>query len=190
MWFARIRRFFARHRLVYWSLVAAGAIGIGATFAVQSRQLADARASWGDTTTVWVAAADTSAGAELHVRARRLPVAMLPDDAIRGSWPDGAVARQTVAAGEVIVDHDLSLARLALLPDGWRGVALAVDDTSAPVVIGDRVDVVAMGAVLAADGVVVQTTDAAVVVGVPPDVAAVVAAAALDRTATLTVRAG
>lgn len=190
MWFARIRRFFARHRLVYWLVVAAGALGVGATVAVQSRQLTEARASWGETTTVWVAVADTSAGAELRVHTRRLPGAMVPADAVRGSWPDGAVARQPVAAGEVIVDHDLSVARLALLPDGWRGVALAVDDTSAPVVLGDRVDVVAMGAVLAADGVVVQTTDAAVVVGVPPDVAPVVAAAALDRTATLTVRAG
>lgn len=188
MWLAQIRMFFAVHRWVYWSIVAAAAVAVGGSFVAQSRQLADARASWGATIVVWVAADDTPAGTPVRVEARDLPASMVPADALTGPWPADAVARQQLAAGEVIVAHDVGRGRLVLLPDGWRAVALVIDQTGPEVQLGDRVDVVAVGAVLAADGVVVQTTDGVAMVGVPAEVAATVAAAALDRTATLTVR--
>jgi hypothetical protein len=78
--------------------------------------------------------------------------------------------------------------RAALAPADRRRVAIAADETTLAVAIGDTVDVidaVAGGAVVATDAVVVEVTPTAVVVAVASSTAPAVAAAALERRAVL-----
>jgi hypothetical protein len=69
-------------------------------------------------------------------------------------------------------------------------VAVAVDERSLVVEVGDRVDVAADGVLLAPDGRVVAVGEASVAVAVPAEVAAAVAIAALDGRAVLMGRGG
>ena len=57
---------------------------------------------------------------------RDLPAPMTPDAAL-ATAPRGAVARQHISAGEVVVAADVtaSAAPQALIPDGWSAVAVA-----------------------------------------------------------------
>jgi hypothetical protein len=190
VWLARIRSFTARHRATYWVVVVASGMAVTGILVAQSQQIERARASWGATTQVWVATADAGAGQVLHAQRRQVPVAMVPHGAVTGELPPAAIARQAVAAGEVVVAHDVGAGRLPLLAAGQRAVAIPADDNTITVAVGDRVDVVARGQVLAGDGVVVDVSLGAVVVGVPADDAAGVAAAALDRIAVVVLRPG
>lgn len=169
-------------------LVGAFALTIAAVLVSQSRQVVHARDSWGTSVEVWVAAADTSPGSVIVVERRAVPLAMVPDDAVEGAWPAGVLARQALTAGEIVVAHDVGAGRLSLLPDGWRAVAVLADEGTIPVAVGDHVDVVAAGVVIASAGVVVQAVAGVVVVGVSATDAPAVATAALDRTAVVVVR--
>jgi hypothetical protein len=190
VWFAHVRSFIARHRATYWVVVAGLALTVAGVLVSQSRQVEHARAAWGTSVDVWVAAADTAPGAVLEVQRRSVPVAMVPDDAITGVWRVGAVARQSLTSGEIVVAHDLGAGRVPLLAADRRAVAVPTDDGTIAVTIGDHVDVVAVGVVLAADGLVVAVGVAAVTVAVPAEAAPAVAAAALDRTAVIILRSG
>jgi hypothetical protein len=190
MWFAHFRSFVARHRVVYWSVVGALALTVSLTLVAQSRQAVRERDSWGSTEDVWVAAVDVAPGAVIAAEPRTVPTAMVPQRAVSGAWPAGSVARQHVSSGEIVVDHDLGTSRLTLLPRAWRAVAVAADDSTITLEVGDRVDITASGAVLAVDGVVVDVRAAAVTVGVIADAAPAVADAALQRTAVVVLRAG
>ena len=78
----------------------------------------------------------------------------------------------------MLVDTDVAAgaAPVALIPDGWRGVAVAEAVPSGSA-IGDRVAAASGGIVLATDGVVVGQTGDAVILAVPAAEAAQVAAA-------------
>lgn len=188
MWLARVRSFIARHRAIYWTVVAAMAATVALALAAQSRQVATARDQWGTSVDVWVAVADTPAGAPIAVDRQPMPEAMLPADAMTGGWPADAVARHHVSAGEVIVVPDVGTGRLPLLQPTWRAVAIAADETTIPVMIGDQVDVVASGAIVAENGLVVDVHPAAAIIGVPAADAPAVAMASLDGTAVLVIR--
>lgn len=188
MWLARVRSFIARHRAVYWLVVAGLALTVAAVVVSRTRQVEHARDAWGTSIEVWVAAADVSPGAELVAQQRLVPEAMVPDDAVTGAWPAGAVARQWVTIGEVVVAHDVGAGRLPLLPPGERAVAIAADDSTITAVVGDHVDIVAGGVVLAQDGTVVELGPGAAIVAVAADAAPAVAAAALDHTAVIVLR--
>ena len=188
MWLAHVRSFIARHRATYWAAVACLALTVALVLVAQSRRLTDARDEWGTSVDVWVAVADTAPGALLQVDRQSMPAAMVPGAAVTGARPDGAVARQHVSAGEVVVDTDVGAGRLPLLVPGSRAVAVAADDTTVPLEIGDRVDIVAGGVVLSADAVVVDLGTGVAVIGVPADDAPAVAAASLDRTAVAVIR--
>jgi Flp pilus assembly protein CpaB len=188
MWPAHIRSFVARHRAVYWGAVATLALVVALALGVQSHRLDRARAAWGRSIAVWVAARDVAPGDVVVAQLRVLPEAALPPSALRGAWPSGAIARQRVAAGEVLVRDDLASTRLPLLGAGHRAVAIAVDDGTPALEPGDHVDVIAAGSVVAADGVVVATGPTTVLVAVEPGAAPAAATAAHEGSAVVVLR--
>lgn len=185
-----------------------GGLAAGTCFTVVSLVAAadDARARWGQTRPVAVAARDLAPGDIVDAGAfevRELPEAMLPDGALGSGGdtssgtagaaagtaddpPIGAVVRHPVLAGEPLVAARLSPVGLtgaaALVPAGWRGVAVPVGAAGAPpLVTGDVVDVLAVTPVgvegadrgeepafaLVEQALVVDVTDDAVTVAVP-----------------------
>lgn len=188
MWLARVRSFIARHRAVYWSSVVCLMMVVGLTLLAQSRGVERARHAWGRSVEVWVSRGDTSPGDPISAELRSMPEAVVPRDAIRVAPMAGTTARQYVAGGEIVMTSDIGAGRLPLLPDGWRAVAIAADDTTIALAAGDRVDVVAGGDVVSADGVVVEVRPGAVTIGVTAASAPHVAAAALDHAAVVVVR--
>ena len=103
--------------------------------------------------------------------------------------PTGSIARQHVGPGEILTDNDVVGSMSDTVPVGWRTVAVAADERTLEVSTGDRVDVVADGVVLAADGLVIARQTSTVVVAVPAELAPLVAVAALDGRAVLVGRA-
>ncbi len=190
MWLAHVRSFVARHRALYWSSVVCLMLVVGLTLLTQSRGVVQARAAWGTSVDVWVSRADTLPGQPITAQQRAMPAAMVPGSAVTAAPPAGSIARQHVADGEIVVAADIGVGRLPLLPAGWRAVAIAADDTTIALAVGDHVDVVAGGNVVSADGVVVDVQPGAVTIGVVAAGAPVVAAAALDRSAVVVVRPG
>lgn len=184
---AHVRAFVARRPRLRRTLV--GALALAAGGLVASRAVAADRAAdaWGERRIVWVAAHDHVRGTELAARPVEAPVGLLPDR-ILVEVPDDAIARHDLVAGELLTTGDV-ITPADLATDGRRGVAVPADDTTLPVRIGDVVDVVALGRVLATGGVVTEVGPSVVVVAVDEHDAAGVAAAASDRSAAL-VRAG
>ena len=127
---------------------------------------------------MWVATSTLVPGEVLTADAVELPLAALPSTAATGD-PTGTMVLQHIGRGEVITSADVGSVD-DLLPPGWRGVAIAADDRTLRVSVGDRVDVIAMGRPIAMDGVVIEASPTVVVIGVPGDVAADVATAAHD----------
>ncbi len=84
-----------------------------------------ARRSWGTTQPVVVAAVDVVPGQLLtdHVEVRTRPEPMVPAGAV-SELPSTATARQRIAAGEIVMAHDVAATDgpQALIPDGWRAV--------------------------------------------------------------------
>ena len=177
---ARARHVVARRPWLYWLVVVALAGGVGLITAGAVAEIDDARRSWGETRPVLVASRSLNPGEALEGRTdvQSRPIPMVPDDAIERTAP-GAVARQHVAAGEVLVDADVVSGSLpaALIPAGWRGVPVA-EAVPSGAGVGDRVAVASAGAVLAADGVVVGHADSGPIVAVPAEDAPSVAHAA------------
>lgn len=103
------------------------------------------------------------------------PVAFVPESAVVED-PVGRRVSGDVAPGEVLTEQRLAggdrRGAAALVPEGWRAVAVPAVDAALPVEVGQRVDVIAAGAgvdgapagaVVAEDGVVVHVADDAVV---------------------------
>jgi hypothetical protein len=183
----RCRSHLARHPGHFWAVVVALA---GVVTLVVLSQLSAARraeSAWSDRVGVWVAVGDTDAGDLVAVRAVELPAAAAPTRAVVDD-PSGSIARRPIVAGAVLTDLDLADGRDDLIPTGHGAIAVAFDDTTLPVIVGDVVDVVADGAVVAAHGVVIERTDSAVVVAVDIGDAPAAALAALERRASLVLR--
>ena len=163
------RRLLARHPWVYW-LAIGGLASWAYAAAGEHTDAADrARDEWGATTPVLVATSDIAPGDALAgaVSAHDWPVALAPPGAL-GELADDAVARQHLAAGDLVSTADLAgRGSLALVPAGW----LAVPVTESPrsgAAAGDRVQVASEGIVVAADALVIGTVDADVtLVAVP-----------------------
>lgn len=132
-----------------------------------------AAARYGTTSTVWVASADLPPGARIgagDVAAEARPAAFIPAGAVDDD-PTGRRVAHRVSAGEVVAEHRLAggdrRGVAALVPEGWRAVAVPAVDGTLPVVVGQRVDVVAasdaeagpVGTVVARDGIVVHVAD-------------------------------
>ena len=160
--------------------VALLAVGIAVAAASAVAGVDDARRAWGATRSVVVAVAELAPGDPLIGRTelRPHPAPMVPASALT-AVPPAAVARQRVAAGEVLVELDVVAGHLpvALVPPGWRGVAIAEPSRRAPssAISWPRR---AAGLIVADDGVIVGRTESTVVVAVPAVDAPAVAAAA------------
>jgi hypothetical protein len=139
-----------------------------------------ARRSWGETRQVFVARHAIEPGARLDdsVGRREVPSPIVPVDAVTELDPD-AMARQHIAAGEIVVVHDVSpsAAPQSLIPAGWLAVALS-EPVASGASVGDAVSVATGGIVVAADGLVVGVVGEALLVAVPSGEAAQVAQAA------------
>lgn len=190
-----------RRPVPYW--VAAGLVAL-LTAVLVGRLVADAAAErdrWGELRPTLVATADVAGGQALgrgDVTVRKLPVALVPRDALR-SLPAGAVAAVDLAEGEAVLEHRIggagSSVVAARLPAGSRGVAVPAAG-GLPLEVGDRVDVLVtfdpdLGAegeptfAVARSALVVHVGDDAVTVAVDEAEAAKVAYALAAGSVTL-----
>jgi len=142
------------HRLRYrpvtrWFLT--GLVVVVAATVVQrtSAGAADARHRWGDTRTVAVARHRIPIGAVIDgdaVTTQHWPVAVVPDGAL-ADVPSGRTATAAIEAGEAVlaarVAPDGLRGAAALVPAGWRALAIPVAPTVIALAVGDHVDLVA-----------------------------------------------
>lgn len=133
-----------------------------------------ATARYGQHVTVWALDQPLEPGAVIgagDVTAERWPAAFVPEDATVDD-PTGRRTAQVLRPGEVVVEHRLAdgdeRGAAALVPDGWRAIAVPALDAVLPVEVGQRVDLLAaldpmgtgaVGTVVAEDGVVVHVAD-------------------------------
>jgi Flp pilus assembly protein CpaB len=172
---AAVRRATARHRWIRWLPIATCATGLVISVAGHTADADAIRAEWGETRTVWVAASAIDAGEPIEAKLVGLPAVAVPDEA--AEEVAGRVARQRLVAGEVVTSADVAgPADLALLPAGWRAVAVSESPASGAGV-GETVDVASEGLVIAAHAVVLERFDDTTVVGVRAEVAPLVSLA-------------
>ena len=150
-------------------------------------------ARYGPHATTWVVTAPLDPGEVIgagDVTAERRPAAFVPDGAVVDD-PAGRSVADALRPGDVVAEHRLGggdrRGAAALVPDGWRAVAVPAIDAVLPVEVGQRVDVLAaldpsgtgaVGTVVAEDGVVVHVAeDGTVTVAVPASRAGRVVAA-------------
>jgi hypothetical protein len=184
--FVHIRSYLARHRAVHVGVVLAPAVVASLVVVGQLRALANDRASWGDTRTVWIVRRDLAPGQPIVASSDDLPLAAIPAAALTDD-PSGRLALQRIGSGEIVTQSDVldDEVDTRLVPPDARTVAIPTDDQGLELRTGDRVDVVAGGITLAADGIVVTVSPGAVTVAVSAAAAPLVASAALERTAVL-----
>lgn len=174
---ASIRWWLVRARWPVWGALAAVALIAGWMTGRHVTALDEARRSWGETRAVWVSVADIEPGESLKAQRRDYPAAVVPARAIT-SPPAVAVARQRLAAGQILTDVDVSPAGpAALIPDGW--IAVPVADESGSFRPGDSLVAFADGRQIAA-GVVVASSAQHVTIAVPAPDAAVLAGAVAE----------
>jgi len=103
----------------------------------------------------------------------------------------GLVAQQRISVGELLTSTNIgaNTSTQIQLPVGFRSVAIVPPAALPPMHVGDHVDIIANGVVLAADALVLSLIEntSGVIVAVPAEVAAVVASAAAIGDATLVV---
>lgn len=178
----------SRQRTV--SLVLAVAAGLTVVQATAGAHRASARL--GATEVVWVVVEDVDAGERIGpgaVARQARPVAFVPTGSMVED-PTGRTATEDLAAGEVVVGTRVAgsgSGATALVPDGWRAMAVPAFEALPPLRPGDRVDLVgsspggsgsALAAVLVADAIVVEVAGPeSVTVAVPADRVPSVAAA-------------
>lgn len=127
--------------------VVAALTGIVAVTLLQAGE--QARAEWGDTDTVVVAARDLAPGDLLDsaaVDTRDLPQAVVTDAALREA-PLGSVVRNPIRAGEPLISDRLApegvTGTAALIPEGHSAVAVPVGQLGMPpLVTGDVVEAI------------------------------------------------
>ena len=188
----------------------AAVAGLALVSAVVTHQVTSdasaARAALGATTEVVVATAPIEPGtpvtsANTAVEAR--PAVHVPPGALAGT--DGRAARHAIGPGEIVTDADVradhATGPAALLPEGWRGVAVESYGAVPPLDVGDVVDVhatvdpllaeagTAPTGVLVESAVVIAVDDDAITVAVPADRVDRLALARTLATVTLVLRA-
>ena len=177
-----LRRLLARRPWIHWLVVFAAAVATGAALRERVAGVDDARRAWGEAREVLVARRDTTPGEALEVEVRELPAAVVPLGALAPeARAQPLVARQAVTAGEIVTAIDVGRAGdagpTALLPDGWAAVPI-VESPAAGAAVGERVQIVGDGVVLASDAIVVGYHHDVTLVAVPVAVAPMVAAGA------------
>ena len=172
-----------RRPLVYWSLTGALALVTGLVVSSAVAGAREARAGYGTTRSVIVAAHDIPAGATIEAgdtRRELRPVALVPPRAL-DTPPVGQIASASIVEGEPIVADRVAAAGLsavaALIPPGDLGIAVPLEPGTMTLAIGDHVEVLATfdpdtiegvpTIVVAPLAVVVDVRDAAVTLSMP-----------------------
>jgi hypothetical protein len=171
------------------------------TFFVTLSRMQSATSSLGSTTPVLIATRSIEPGDIITTQLfslRTLPRSAVAPTALH-DVQIGLVAQQSISIGELLTTTNTgtSTSKQLQLPVGFRSVAIVPPAALPPMQVGDHVDIIANGIVLAADALVLSlmenTTGSAngavlgVVVAVPAELSAAVASAAAIGDATLVV---
>jgi|RhiMethySRZTD1v2_1073278.scaffolds.fasta_scaffold675722_1 Flp pilus assembly protein CpaB len=188
----RLRRVVATRPIVYWTVTIAVAAGTATVVQRATADAAETRHRWGDTRPTLVTLRAVGTGETLgpsNAEVRDVPLAVRPDGALDGlpAEPNRAVAVPLVA-GEVVTAARLGRGGRSevagLLPEGTRGIAVAVPD-GLPLQPGDTVDVIGPTGVVARGATVVRVGEQTAVVAVSAAEAVDVAAAGSDAVVVL-----
>jgi pilus assembly protein CpaB len=197
----RLLRRARRSPATWWLTAAAVAAFAAARVGSIDDQAEAARAAWGESVTVAVAVRDLEPGQVVGVTDVVLaswPRAVVPPGSLT-EVPDGRTVTAPIVAGEALASARLAPDGLsdvaALLPSGWRAVAIPAAGGGfggdlPPLAVGDHVDVLASvdtfdlddgstepepAGVVAEAALVLDVSESAVTVGIPaaraPDVA-------------------
>jgi hypothetical protein len=166
-------------------MIVALAASVAAAVHHRMMRLDAERAAWGAKAQVWVSDGIHAIGDEIAAVRSEVPAAVAPADAV-GDSPIGMVARQRIGRGEIITDGDVMAPgdEDALVPAGWLITPLD-ESTPSGAAIGERVQVVSGGYVIADRGVVVGFVEEVTLVALPADIAPLVPAAAESAVVTL-----
>ena len=169
----------------------------GLTFFVTLSRMQSATASLGLTTPVLIATSIIEPGDIITTQLfslRTLPRSAVAPTALH-DLQIGLVAQQPISIGELLTTTNtgMTASTQLQLPIGFRSVAIVPPAALPPMQVGDHVDIIANGVVLAADALVLSlmknTTGEVigVIVAVPAELSATVASAAAIGDATLVV---
>ena len=165
----------------------------GLTFFVTLSRMQSATASLGLTTSVLIATNNIEPGDLITTQLfslRTLPRAAVAPTALH-DLQTGLVAQQSISIGELLTTTNTgtSTSKQLQLPIGFRSVAIVPPAALPPMQVGDHVDIIANGIVLAADALVLSLIEdtTGVIVAVPAELSAAVASAAAIGDATLVV---
>jgi Flp pilus assembly protein CpaB len=174
----------------------------GLTFFMTLSRMQSATTSLGLTTPVLIATRSIEQGDIITAQLfslRTLPRAAVAPTALH-DLQFGLVAQQSISIGELLTTTNTgtSTSNQLQLPVGFRSVAIVPPAALPPMQVGDHVDIIANGIVLAADALVLSLIEnttgevtgvivTGVIVAVPAELSAAVASAAAIGDATLVV---
>jgi Flp pilus assembly protein CpaB len=166
-----------RRPVLYWALTGALALVTGIVVSSTVAAAREARAGYGTTRAVVVAAHDIAPGATIQAGDTRLeshPTAVIPSGALTEA-PIAQVATAAILQGESLVES--RVAGHGMIPEGSIGIAVPIDQGTLTLAIGDRVEVLATFDPDSIDGnptivvaplaIVVDVRDAAVTLSLP-----------------------
>ena len=169
----------------------------GLTFFVTLSRMQSATASLGSTTPVLIATSSIKPGdiiTDQLFSLHTLPRSAVAPTALH-DVQIGLVAQQSISIGELLTTTNTgtSTSKQLQLPVGFRSVAIMPPAALPPIQVGDHVDIIANGVVLAADALVLSLMEnttgviTGVIAAVPAELSAAVASAAAIGDATLVV---
>ena len=160
------------------------------TFFITLSRMQSATASLGLTTPVLIASSNIEPGDMITTQLfslRSLPRSAVAPTALH-DLQTGLVAQQSISIGELLTTTNTgtSTSKQLQLPIGFRSVAIVPPAALPPMQVGDHVDIIANGIVLAADALVLGLIEdtIGVIVAVQADLSAAVASAAAIGDAT------
>ena len=167
------------------------------TFFITLSRMQSATRSLGLTTPVLIATSSIEPGDIITSQLfslRALPRSAVAPTALH-DLQTGLVAQQSISIGELLTTTNTgtSTSKQLQLPIGFRSVAIVPPAALPPMQVGDHVDIIANGVVLAADALVLSLMEnttsevVGVIVAVPAELSAAVASAAAIGDATLVV---
>ena len=163
------------------------------TFFITLSRMQSATTSLGLTTPVLIASSNIEPGDIITTQLfslRTLPRSAVTPTALH-NLQTGLVAQQSISIGELLTTTNTgtSTSKQLQLPVGFRSVAIVPPAALPPMQVGDHVDIIANGIVLAADALVLSLIEdtIGVIVAVPAELSAAVASAAAIGDATLVV---
>jgi hypothetical protein len=167
------------------------------TFFITLSRMQSATSSLGETTSVLIATSDIKPGDLITLQLfspHTLPRSAVAPTALH-DVQTGLVAQQSISIGELLTTTNTgtSTSKQLQLPVGFRSVAIMPPAALPPIQVGDHVDIIANGVVLAADALVLSLMEnttgviTGVIVAVQAELSAAVASAAAIGDATLVV---